>query len=101
MVLLRVYVDYILNKLFLGGLIFAWGYFILALVAILYLPQRLLWVMGCILFFSTSTGLIFYFLHRTAVETPKVPMGTSIAVFSTAMNLFGFLGSWLARVIHF
>jgi len=58
-------------------------------------------VMGCILFFSTSTRLIFYSLHRIAVETPKAPMGTTIAVFSTAMNLFGFLGSLAARAIHF
>ena len=90
-----------LNKLFLGGLIFALVYFIFGLAALIYLPQHLLWVMGCILFFSASTGLIFYSLHRIAVETPKAPMGTTIAVFSTAMNLFGFLGSLAARAIQF
>jgi hypothetical protein len=90
-----------LGKLILGGVIFALVYFIFGLVALIYLPQHFLWVMGCILFFSTSSGLIFYSLHRIAVETPKAPMGTTIAVFSTAMNLFGFLGSLAARIIHF
>ncbi|RDH40142.1 MAG: hypothetical protein CFE62_005475 [Candidatus Aquirickettsiella gammari] len=90
-----------LGKLILGGLIFALVYFIFGLVALIYLPQHFLWVMGCILFFSTSSGLIFYSLHRIAVETPKAPMGTTIAVFSTAMNLFGFLGSLAARAIQF
>jgi DHA1 family multidrug/chloramphenicol efflux transport protein-like MFS transporter len=90
-----------LNKLFLGGLIFAGVYFIFGLIALIYLPQHLLWVMGCMLFFSTSSGFIFYSLHRTAVEIPKAPMGTTIAVFSTVMNLFGFLGSLVARAIQF
>ncbi|MFM2322163.1 MAG: Multidrug transporter MdfA [Pseudomonadota bacterium] len=90
-----------LKQLILGGLIFAGIYFIFSFVALLYLPEFLIGVMGCVLFFSASTGLIFYSLHRTAVEIPKAPMGTTIAVFSTAMNLFGFLGSLAARAIYF
>jgi DHA1 family multidrug/chloramphenicol efflux transport protein-like MFS transporter len=89
------------DKFFLGGLIFAFSCFIFGLAVLLYFPQFLMVVMGCIIFFSVSTGLIFYSLHRTAVEIPKAPMGTTIAVFSTAMNLFGFLGSLAARSIHF
>lgn len=57
--------------------------------------------MGCFILFTFSTGIIFYSLSRKAMEVPKAPMGTTMAVFSTAMNLFGFLGSFVARFLHF
>ena len=47
-----------------------------------------------------STGLIFYTLHRKAIEASNVSAGIKIAVFSNAMNLFGFFGSLLANTIH-
>ena len=66
-----------------------------------YLPQNLFCVMENVLLFFMSTGLIFYSLHRKAIEMPKAPLGTIIAVFSTTMNLFAFLGSLLARKLLF
>ncbi|MCZ6914684.1 MAG: MFS transporter [Rickettsia endosymbiont of Ixodes persulcatus] len=76
-------------------------YFILGLFALVYLPQYLLWVMTSVFLFCMSTGLIFYSLHRKAIEIPKAPMGTIIAVFSTTMNLFAFLGSLAVRKLYF
>jgi hypothetical protein len=57
--------------------------------------------MGSVLLFCMNTGLIFYSLNRKAVEIPKAPMSTNMAVFSMAMNLFAFLGSLVARQLNF
>ncbi|MCZ6913948.1 MAG: hypothetical protein O7C59_05465 [Rickettsia endosymbiont of Ixodes persulcatus] len=51
--------------------------------------------------FTLNTGLIFYTLHRKAIESVDAPMGIKMAVFSSAMNFFGFLGSSLATAVHF
>ncbi|HEY2566940.1 MAG TPA: MFS transporter [Candidatus Aquirickettsiella sp.] len=76
--------------------------FILSAWSLIFLPQHFYWVMGNILLFCLSTGFIFYSLHRKAIEMPKkAPMATTIAVFSMSKNLFGFLGSLVARAIHF
>jgi len=92
---------YPIEEIIRGGLFLTLIYFILSLWTLIYLPQHLFFVMGGILLFCTSTGLIFYSLHRKAIEIPKAPMGTTIAVFSISMNLFGFLGSLMARKLFF
>lgn len=51
--------------------------------------------------FTLSTGLIFYTLHRKAIEAVDAPMGIKMAVFSSAMNFFGFLSSLIATTVHF
>ena len=97
----RLFENYPIEKIIRGGLYLSVSYFILSLWAIVYFPQHLFWVMGVFLLFCLSAGLIFYSLNRKAIEIPKAPMGTITAVFSTAMHLFGFLGSLAARTLYF
>ena len=97
----RLLKNYPIEKLMKRGIFLPMTFFILSLWSLVYWPQHLFWVMGSVLLFCMSTGLIFYSLHRKAIEIPKAPMGTIIAVFSTTMHLFGFLGSLMARAIHF
>ncbi|HEY2566691.1 MAG TPA: MFS transporter [Candidatus Aquirickettsiella sp.] len=92
---------YPIEEILKGGLFLTIIYFILSLFTLVHLPKHLFWVMGSVLLFCLSTGLVFYSLHRKAIEIPKAPMGTVIAVFSTFMNLFGFLGSLAARKLYF
>jgi DHA1 family multidrug/chloramphenicol efflux transport protein-like MFS transporter len=63
-------------------------------------PQQFKLVIFFLSLFMLSTGLIFYTLHRKAVESSHVSTGIKVAVFSSAMNLFGFFGSLLANTIH-
>jgi hypothetical protein len=93
--------KYPIENLIKVGMFFIIIYFSLSLLTLVYLSQNLFCVMENVLFFFMSTGLIFYSLHRKAIEMPKAPMGTIIAVFSTTMNLFAFLGSLLVRKLHF
>jgi MFS transporter, DHA1 family, multidrug resistance protein len=95
--LLKFPIEEIIKK----GLILTLIYFSLGLFTLVHSPQHLFGVLGSVLLFCISTGLIFYSLHRKAIEMPKAPMGTIIAVFSTAMNLFGVLGSLAAMLLHF
>ena len=90
-----------IEKIIQNGILLTVIFFILSLWTLMYLPQHLYWVMGSVLLFCLSTGLVFYSLHRKAIEIPKAPMGTVIAVFSTSMHLFGFLGSLIARKLYF
>lgn len=92
---------YPIEKIIHNGLWITVIFFILSLWTLVYLPQHLFWVMSSVLLFCMGTGLIFYSLHRKAIEIPKAPMGTVIAVFSTFMHLFGFLGSLMARKLYF
>jgi len=97
----RLLKNYPMEKIMKGGVFLTIFTFTLALLTLMYSPQRLLWVMGSVLMFCMSTGSIFYLLNRKAIEIPKAPMGTITAVFSTAMHLFGFLGSLAARTLYF
>lgn len=90
-----------LEKVIEKGIFLTVIFFILSLWVIVYSPQHLFWVMEVFLLFCMSAGLIFYSLHRKAIEIPKAPMGTTIAVFSTTMYLFGFIGSLAARKLSF
>ena len=98
---LKRLLKYPIEEIIKGGFILTIIYFILGLYTLVHSPQHLCWVMGSILLFCMSTGLIFYSLHRKAIEIPRAPMGTIIAVFSMSMNLFGFLGSLAARSLNF
>jgi MFS family permease len=98
---LKSLLIYPIEKIIRNGIFVTILFFILSLWSLVYWPQHLLWVMGSVLLFCMGTGLIFYSLHRKAIEIPKAPMGTIIAVFSTTMNLFAFLGSLSARAINF
>jgi DHA1 family multidrug/chloramphenicol efflux transport protein-like MFS transporter len=64
------------------------------------IPQHFKIVIFFLSLFMLSTGLIFYTLHRKAIEASNVSAGIKIAVFSSAMNLFGFFGSLLTNTIH-
>ncbi|HEY2567232.1 MAG TPA: MFS transporter, partial [Candidatus Aquirickettsiella sp.] len=90
-----------IEKIIKNGMFLTVPFFILSLWALVYFSQHLFWVMSTVLLFCMSAGLIFYSLHRKAIEMPKAPMGTIIAVFSSAMHLFGFLGCLAARAINF
>jgi DHA1 family multidrug/chloramphenicol efflux transport protein-like MFS transporter len=98
---LKSILKYPMERIMKGGVFLTIITFTLALLALMYSPQRLVWVLGSVLLFCMSTGLIFYSLHRKAIEIPKAPMGTIIAVFSMTMNLSGFLGSLAARQLNF
>ena len=67
----------------------------------MYFSQHLFWVLGTVLLFCMSTGLIFYSLHRKALRYLKHRWCTIIAVFATTINLFGYLGSLAARRLYF
>lgn len=97
----RLLKNYPIEKIIKRGVFLTIFTFALALLTLMYLPQRLLWVMGSVLLFCMSAGLIFYSLNRKAIEIPKASMGTIIAVFSMTMNLSGFLGSLAARQLNF
>jgi len=98
---LKSLLIYPIEEILKGGFFLTILYFILSLFTFIHSPQHLFLVVGSVLLFFLSTGLIFYSLHRKAIEVPKAPMGTVIAVFSTFMNLFGFLGSLAARKLYF
>jgi MFS family permease len=51
--------KYPIEKIIKVGLFLTLSYFILSLWALVYLPQHLFFVMGCVLVFCMSTGLIF------------------------------------------
>ena len=89
-----------IEKIIKNGMFLTVPFFILSLWALVYFSQHLFWVMSTVLLFCMSTGLIFSSLHRKAIEIPKAPMGTIIAVFSTTMNLAAFLGSLVARKLN-
>lgn len=90
-----------IEKIIKNGMFLTVPFFILSLWALVYFSQHLFWVMSAVLLFCMNAGLIFYSLHRKAIEIPKAPMGTVIAVFSMSMHLFGFLGSLAARKLYF
>lgn len=98
---LKNLLRYPIEEIIKGGLFLIIIYFSLGLWTLVYLPQHLFLVMGSVLLFCFSTGLIFYSLHRKAIEMPKAPISTIIAVCSTMMHLFGFLGSLAARKLSF
>ena len=90
-----------IEEIIKNGMFLTVPFFILSLWALVYFSQHLFWVMSTVLLFCMSAGRIFYSLHRKAIETPKAPMGTIIAVFSTMMNLAAFFGSLGARKLYF
>ncbi|WP_339051051.1 MFS transporter [Rickettsiella endosymbiont of Xylota segnis] len=92
---------YPIEEILKGGFFLTIIYFILSLFTLIHSPSHLFWVVGSVLLFCMSTGLIFNALHRKAIEIPKAPKGKIIAVFSITMNLFGFLGSLAARSLSF
>jgi DHA1 family multidrug/chloramphenicol efflux transport protein-like MFS transporter len=97
----RLLKNYPMEKIVKVGMFVTITFFILSLWSLMYWPQHLFWVMGSVLLFCMSAGLIFYSLQRKAIEIPKAPKATTTAVFSTAMHLFGFLGSLAARTLYF
>lgn len=92
---------YPIEEILKGGFFLTTIYFILSLFTLMHSPSHLFWVVGSVLLFYMSTGLIFNALYRKAIEIPKVPKGTIIVVFSITMNLFGCLGSLAARSLDF
>jgi DHA1 family multidrug/chloramphenicol efflux transport protein-like MFS transporter len=98
---LKRFLIFPMEEIIMKGGILTIIYFILGFFTLVNSPQHLLWVMGSVLLFCMSAGLIFYSLQRKAIEIKKAPMGTIIAVFSTTMNLFAFLGSLAARQLNF
>ncbi len=99
---LKNLLNYSIEKMIQFGILLTVLFFSLGLGILIYLPQHLFWVIVNVLLFCLSTGFIFFSLNRKAIEIPKgAPMGTIIAVFSMAMNLFGFLGSLAARKLYF
>lgn len=98
---LKGVVNYSLENVIKPGLFLTTLYFTVTVWTLMYHPQHLIWLITSLLLFCISAGLIFYSLHRKAIELPKASMGTILAVFATLMNLFGFLGSLTARTIQF
>ncbi|WP_218814195.1 MFS transporter [Rickettsiella endosymbiont of Dermanyssus gallinae] len=83
------------------GLAFSVIFLGFSFISFLYIPKNIVLILIFLTLFTFSAGVIFYLLSRKAMETTKAPMGTKMAVFSTAMNLFSFLGSFEARFLHF
>lgn len=98
--LIRVFITKI-NFIVRSGLISALLFFICVVFTLILIPNRGNIVIFFLTAFTLSTGLVFYTLHRKAIESVEAPMGVKMAVFSTAMNLFGFLGSLIASRVHF
>ncbi|MEN9917331.1 MAG: Multidrug transporter MdfA [Pseudomonadota bacterium] len=76
-------------------------FFFLVVFSLFFIPNRENIVLFFLTFFTLNTGLVFYVLHGKAIESVEAPMGIKMVVFSTAMNLFGFLGSLIASKFHF
>lgn len=89
------------NLIIRYGLISALLFFVCVILTLILIPHRGNIVIFFLTAFTLSTGLVFYALHRKAIESVEAPMGIKMAVFSTAMNLFGFLGSLIATRVHF
>lgn len=89
-----------LDQLIRKGLKASAGFAILTALCFALIPHQFKIVIFFLSLFMLSTGLIFYTLHRKAIESSNASTGIKIAVFSSAMNLFGFFGSLLANTIH-
>ncbi len=98
--LIRVFITKV-NLIIRYGLISALFFSICVIFTLTLLPNNGNMVLFFLTAFTLSTGLVFYALHRKAIESVEAPMGVKMAVFSTAMNLFGFFGSLIASMIHF
>ncbi|TLY46925.1 MAG: multidrug effflux MFS transporter [Gammaproteobacteria bacterium] len=90
-----------LDQVIRQGLKASVAFAILTTLCFALIPQHFKIIVFFLLLFMLSTGLIFYTLHRKAIESSHVSTGIKVAVFSSAMNLFGFFGSLLANTIHF
>lgn len=97
--LIRMLVEKV-NLVIRYGLISALLFSVCVILTLIFIPNRGNIVIFFLTFFTLSTGLVFYALHRKAIESVEAPMGIKMAVFSTAMNLFGFLGSLIATRVH-
>ncbi|MFZ0218854.1 MAG: MFS transporter [Candidatus Aquirickettsiella sp.] len=98
--LIRRFIEKV-NPIIHYGLVSALFFFICVVLTLALIPHSGSRVVFFLTAFMLSTGLIFYALHRKAIDSVEAPMGVKMAVFSTAMNLFGFLGSLVASRVHF
>ncbi len=98
--LIRLFITK-LNLVMRYGLMSALFFSICVGFTLALIPHRGSIVLFFLIAFTLSTGLVFYTLHRKAIESVDAPMGIKMAVFSSAMNLFGFLGSLIASTVHF
>ncbi|WP_339049638.1 MFS transporter [Rickettsiella endosymbiont of Xylota segnis] len=89
-----------LDQVIREGLRMSTVFAILTALCFVLIPKQFKIVIFFLSLFMLSTGLIFYTLHRKAIESSNASTGIKVAVFSSAMNLFGFLGSLLANTIH-
>lgn len=98
--LIRLFIEKI-DSIMYYGLISALLFLLCIIFSLSLIPNRVTIILSLLTTFTLSTGLVFYVLHRKAIESVEAPMGIKMAVFSTAMNLFGFLGSLIASKVHF
>ena len=80
------------------GLAFAGASF--SVLASLLFPQNLWLMVVSMMFIAAGSGLSFPLLNRMAIEASTAPMGTRMAVLSTAMSLLAVLGSGLTSWLY-
>ncbi len=99
-------VNYLVKKIAANRLI-DWGLAIslvgaiLAFFLTLFFPHILLGLVVGLMIFTFGASLAFSPSHRIAIEAcSTVPMGARMAVFSTLMSLFGFIGGLIVSLTY-
>lgn len=73
---------------------------ILGLITVFWFSDTLLAIVIPLMIFVFSTSLIFSPSQRLAIEAVSAPMGLRMAIYSSLVSLFGFVGSLLGSVTY-
>jgi len=88
------------DKLIRLGLIITLLSGILAFSITFFFPHFLFGLIISLMVFTFGAEVTFSPSHRVAIEACHAPMGTRMAIFSTLMSLFGFIGGLLVSVTY-
>lgn len=88
------------EKLIRWGLMMVFLSGFLAFCLTLLFPYFVFGLILSLMLFTFGAEVVFAPSHRIAIEACQVPMGTRMAVFSTLMNGFGFLGGLLVSLTY-
>ena len=89
-----------MNKLVVIGILLASLGAIASVITASLLPERLIYFIISLMFFTFGNAQAFSALQRLAVQSSDTPMGTRMAVFSSLMGGAGVLGSTLASLFY-
>ena len=88
------------NKIINLGLTLSLIGSVIALVSATLFPQFIWGLVISLMIFTFGSSLAFSPSHRIAIEACAEPMGARMAIFSSLMSLFGFIGGLLVSITY-